>query len=112
MRRMLDPKEVGGSSTIYMHCIQIYGKGFGNVYTVCYNTNPEPFTMQSFQKFMIGKSLPCTGKISVNGVAKPRILDLEYTNYVEVWYYDLDNPSGYLSVGIKQANIQDKVSPL
>ena len=116
MRRMLDPKEAGGGNNkIYLHCIQLYGSGFGKVFTICYTTNPEPFTMPLFKQFMKGKSLPCTGKISADGVGKPRITNLEYNsinNYVEVWYYDLDNPSGYRAFSTNKANIEDLVSPL
>ena len=116
MRRMLDPKEAGGGSNkIYLHCIQLYGAGFGNIFTSFYTTNPEPFTMPLFQEFMKGKTLPCSGKISVDGVGKPRITSLQYSslnNYAEVWYYDLDNPSGYRPVSTKKAKIEDMVSPL
>ena len=53
--------------------------------------------------------------LSVDGVGKPRITRLQYSslnNYVEVWYYDLDNPSGYRPVSTKNAKIEDLVSPL
>lgn len=116
MRRMLDPKTIGGGDNkIYLHCIQLYGSGFGNVFTSCYTTNPEPFTMDSFQEFMKDKSLPCSGKPSSQIGGKNIATNLLYNsinNYTEVWYYDIDNPSVYRPLSTKTAKIEDMVSPL
>lgn len=116
MRRMLDPTKVeGGNNKIYLHCIQLYGQGFGNIFTACYTTNPEPFTRPLFQEFMKGKSLPCTGHLSSQNGEKFIVMHLEFNsinNYTEVWYYDIDNPSGYRPFSTKKAKIEDMVSEL
>ena len=115
MRRMLDPTKVGGNNKIYLHCIQLYGGGIGNIFVSCYTTNAEKFTISSFTEFMKDKMLPCTGCISPSAEEKRVLMHLKYSNgnrFVEAWYYNPDNPSGYRPVSIKTMNIEDMVSQL
>ena len=115
MRRMLDPKEAGGNNKIYLHCIQLYGGGIGNIFVSCYTTNAEKFTISSFTEFMKDKMLPCTGRVSTSAGEARTPMYLEYSNgnrRVEAWYYNPENPSGYRPVSINKMNIDDMVSQL
>ena len=48
MRRMLDPKEVGGNSAkLYKHTITFWSSTYGTVYLTIYNTSNEQITSES-----------------------------------------------------------------
>ena len=48
MRRMLDPKEAGGSSAkLYKHTINFWSSTYGTVYLTIFNTSIEPITSES-----------------------------------------------------------------
>ena len=65
MRRMLDPKTIGGGGggggELYCHCILINGR----ISTSYYNNSKTPFTFTTFRNI-----LPNKKKISCSGVAK------------------------------------------
>ena len=49
MRRMLDPKEVGGGAAnkLYKHTINFWSSTYGTVYITIYNTSNEPIDSES-----------------------------------------------------------------
>ena len=47
MRRMLDPKEVGGAKKLYKHTIECWSSTYGDVYLTIYNTSTEQITSES-----------------------------------------------------------------
>lgn len=48
MRRMLDPKELGGSSAkLYKHTITFWSSTYGTVYLTIFNTSNEEITVES-----------------------------------------------------------------
>ena len=49
MRRMLDPKAIGGGNTakLYKHTINFWSSTYGSVYLTIYNTSNEPIDSES-----------------------------------------------------------------
>ena len=63
MRRMLDPKELGGGN-LYCHRIKLTETP-DNMITLNYvNTSAVPFTRSSFKEKIVNHDLPCSGCIS------------------------------------------------
>ena len=70
MRRMLDPKEAGGSVKQYYHFIEISTKDGEQI---CFNytsTDETKLTKETIASALIGKKLICTGYVKVNNAAK------------------------------------------
>ena len=67
MRRMLDPKEVGGSGiTLYRHTICIStGDGSEACFDV-YRKTDEKFTLTTFKKYIEDKHFACSGMVKHN----------------------------------------------
>ena len=56
MRRMLDPKEAGGSTAkLYKHTINFWSSTYGDVYLTIYNTSNEQITNESKLKPVMEK---------------------------------------------------------
>ena len=70
MRRMLDPKEAGGSVKLYCHFIDIStndGEQIGFNYT---STDETKSTKETIFSALKDKKLICTGYVKVNDAAK------------------------------------------
>ena len=65
MRRMLDPKEVGGGSeSLYLHSIYLSNRMSNAIMVQIYNHSSTQFTMDSFKQLLSNKRYPCSGAIS------------------------------------------------
>ena len=65
MRRMLDPKEVGGGGggKLYCHCIKLTDGTTNAIVVNLFNYSELPFTIDSFKEKLGNKELPCSGII-------------------------------------------------
>lgn len=64
MRRMIDPKELGGGGDLYMHCIKIVDVSPDTTIAVnFYSKNSEKVnTIESLKKYLVGaKGVVCNG---------------------------------------------------
>ena len=116
MRRMLDPKEVGGGSVKqYCHFIRFSPNDGGEI---CFNytsTDETKLTKETIAPALIGKKLICTGYVKINDAAKT----IQYVygfndgfhDVVSVKWIDLTT----LANSTKEINISyisDKVFPI
>ena len=76
MRRMLDPKEAGGSNKLYKHTINCYSSTYGSVYLTIYNKSIEQ--INSASKFK--NAILSIGSVIATGYIK-------YANNVYNVYY-------------------------
>ena len=73
MRRMLDPKEVGGGGEdkkLYCHFIDIATKDGEQIYFSYTSTDETKLTKETIASAIKGKKLICTGYVKVKDVAK------------------------------------------
>lgn len=115
MRRMLDPKEVGGSVKQYYHSIEI---GTNDSEQICFNytsTDETKLTKETIASALIGKKLICTGYVEVNNAAKT----IEYLYGVNTGFHDVVRVKWVdlttLANSTKEINISyitDKVFPV
>ena len=64
MRRMLDPKEVGGDVKLYCHRIKLTDTPNNKITLNYFSTSDVPFTRSSFKTKIVNHDLPCSGAIS------------------------------------------------
>ena len=80
MRRMLDPKEAGGSVKLYNHFIDI---GTRDSEEICFNytsTDETKLTKETILSALRDKKLICTGYVKVNDAAKTTQYISAYNN--------------------------------
>ena len=70
MRRMLDPKEAGGSVKQYCHFIEISTKDSEQIYFNYISTDETKATKETIVSVLKDKKLICTGYVRVNNAAK------------------------------------------
>ena len=73
MRRMLDPKEAGGSINLYCHTITISKPSEGYIVFNYYTAKSEQFTIYTLPAELNNKYISCNGNI------KPEINSLSLT---------------------------------
>ena len=69
MRRMLDPKTIGGSEQ-YCHFIEIHSNDGGEIFFNYYSTDKTKLTKTTIVSAIKGKRLICNGYVKINGSAK------------------------------------------
>ena len=114
MRRMLDPKEVGGSN-LYCHRIKLTDTPNNMITLNYFNASDVPFTRSSLQEKIGDKELPCSGAISsnVSGTKVKYIAAYLYINSsksISCYAIDLDT-NGYKYVNLDSYNFYDDVVP-
>ena len=85
MRRMLDPKEAGGSVKLYSHCIEI---GTKDGEQICFNytsTDETKLNEKTILSALKDKKLICNGYVKVNDAAKTA----QYTSVYNTGFKDV-----------------------
>ena len=114
MRRMLDPKEVGGGS-LYCHQIEFIETP-NNIITINYFTNSDvPFTRSSLETRIDNHHLACSGAISstTSGTKVKYIAAYLYINNKKtISCYAINVENGdYKYVSLDTYNLHDDVVP-
>ena len=93
MRRMLDPKTIGGggSGELYCHCIIMNGR----ISTNFYNNSSTPFNFNRFRQAITdnNKKISCSGVAKNNNKYYIAISRYEYNNFIWVYYWDATDNS-------------------
>ena len=117
MRRMLDPKEVGGGESIqlYRHHIYLSYKdnysNYGNIYFDYYSTNAEQFTLDTLIGTMEGKAVICSGYLVITNT-RIAINITSSNNQLQVTIFTIEEsrPSaGNFNISKDYVTIQDQV---
>ena len=115
MRRMLDPKEAGGSVKLYCHFIDVStkdGEQIGFNYT---STDETKSTKETIFSALKDKKLICTGYVKVNGAAKtPQYITTYNTGFKDVLrvkWVDMATLANSTK-DINMSDITDKVFPV
>ena len=110
MRRMLDPKEAGGSEQ-YCHFIEIHSNDGGEIYFNYYSTDKTKLTKETIVSAIKDKRLICNGYVKINGSAK--ILEFIYVvgNELATRWVDLTNSAASVKI-IGISNLNDTVYPV
>ena len=111
MRRMLDPKEAGGSVKLYNHFIEIRPNDGGEIYFSYSSTDKTKLTAATIVSAIKGKRLICNGYVKINGSAKT--LEFIYVVNTELmikWVDLTDLASSVKPIGISM--VSDTVFPV
>ena len=111
MRRMLDPKEAGGSVKLYNHFIEVNPNDGGEIYFNYISTDATKFTKATIIKAIEGKALICGGYVNVKGSAKMVEYIKVLRNMLSVKWIDLTTLSSS-TVEFNISYIDDKVFPV
>ena len=96
MRRMLDPKEVGGDVNLYCHRIKLTDTPNNMITLNYFSTSDVPFTRSSFEKKIVDHHLPCSGAITsrISGTKVKYIaayLYISSNNSISCYVINIDN---------------------
>ena len=111
MRRMLDPKEAGGSVKQYCHFISINPEDGGEIYFNYTSTDGAKLTKETIGSALNGKPTICQGYVQVDGSPKTPEYISSLNNVVFVKWIDLTSLVG----STKDINIKyftEKVFPV
>ena len=111
MRRMLDPKEVGGGGEQYCHFVEVAPKDGGEIYFNYYSTDKTKLTKETIVKAIEGKALICGGYVNVKGSAKTVEYINVLRNMLSVKWIDLTTLATS-TVEFSISYINDKVFPV
>ena len=113
MRRMLDPKTIGGGGDekLYCHHMRVGPKDGGEIFFDYYSKNETKLTKETIISAIEGKALICQGYVKVDGSVKtPEYIYVENKEFNAKWI-DLTTLAG----SVKTIDIQyfsDKVFPV
>ena len=111
MRRMLDPKEAGGSVKLYDHFVRVAPRDGGEIYFNYITTNGTEFTKETMLSAIKDKPLICGGYVKVNDSAKTLEYIYVYNTILRVKWIDLTTLSNSTK-DIDIRYIEDQVSPV
>ena len=99
MRRMLDPKEVGGGGSIQLYHHHIYllhssGSDHGYIYFDYDSTNAEQFTADTLIAAMQGKTVIGSGYIIMSQKKRIPVDITSINNKLRVRFSDIDTAPG------------------
>ena len=111
MRRMLDPKEVGGSVQLYNHFVRVGPKDGGEIFFNYTSTDEIKLTKETILSAIADKSLICQGYVKVENSAKTPEYVYVFNNEFRVKWIDLTTLVGSTKA-IDIEYFTDKVSPV
>ena len=111
MRRMLDPKEAGGSVKQYCHFIEIDSNDGSEIYCNYYSKDKTKLTTATIVSAIKGKRLICNGYVKINGNAKNLEFIYVVGNELAVRWVDLTDLSSSVKI-IGFSSISDIVFPV
>ena len=111
MRRMLDPKEAGGNSTLYCHNIRVQGSNSQEVSLDLYTKSETAFTNSSFLEYMQGKRMSCSGRILRNEKFYNACFIYGFRGSLYCGWYDLASIEGN-ALSFDYFTINDQVYPV
>ena len=111
MRRMLDPKETGGSIKLYNHFVHVAPKDGGEILFNYTSTDETKLTKENIILALDGKFLTCQGYVEVENSAKTAEYMYVINNEFGVKWIDLTTLVGSVKT-ITIRNVEDKVYPV
>lgn len=112
MRRMLDPKEVGGGRiTLYRHSIRIIGENRSEACFEVYSQTEEKFKVSTFKEYIRDKQFACSGMVKHNNQWLPIDLIWGFMGSIYCRWLDLTNGNAN-SESFIIVKIQDDVVPV
>ena len=111
MRRMLDPKEAGGSVKLYNHFVRVGPKDGGEIFFNYTSKDETKLTKETIFSTIDGKFLICQGYVKVeNSVKTPEYICVFGNEFIVKWI-DLTTLVGSTKT-IDIEYLSDKVFPV
>ena len=117
MRRMLDPKELGGGGgNLYHHALRIKREGAEDIVFDIYNKQSEQLTFATLKTALIDTQVSCSGYRNQSGKMwhALRLYLANHNTDIHVDLYTIDDKTAYSGVGnVGQPSVlTDLVSPI
>lgn len=109
MRRMLDPKEIGGGDiNLYRHCVRLIGKGINPIDIISFNlysTNSAKMEWEDLPTYLKGR-VACSGYVYDRAMSKYHFANSINIKYGPVYISSVNDDWSEKIIEISASNYQ------